>query len=106
MKAAMTPKKSPSKLHSNCQNSGIFSHRDFLNCVDDQPLTLNFNFKLGCGGGGVDVYFQNTLLSFVASVQISTGQLLRIGDWVEMRQQNADGFVIDIALHGAYSKLG
>ncbi len=42
--------------------------------------------------------FQDTLLSLVASVQIS-GDMIRVGDWVEMPQLNADGDVIDIALH-------
>ena len=43
--------------------------------------------------------FQDTLLSLVASVQISNDGRVRIGDWIEMPAQNADGDVIDIALH-------
>ncbi len=43
--------------------------------------------------------FQDTLLSLVASVQISNDGRVRIGDWIEMPDQNADGDVIDIALH-------
>ena len=43
--------------------------------------------------------FQDTILSLVASVQISSNDVLRVGDWVEMPQLNADGDVIDIALH-------
>ncbi len=43
--------------------------------------------------------FRDTILSFVASVQISSNNLVRIGDWIEMPQYNADGDVIDIALH-------
>ncbi len=43
--------------------------------------------------------FKDTLLSMVASAQIGSNDMLRIGDWVEMPQANADGFVIDIALH-------
>jgi len=43
--------------------------------------------------------FQDTILSLVASVQISNDGRARIGDWIEMPEQNADGFVIDIALH-------
>jgi miniconductance mechanosensitive channel len=35
----------------------------------------------------------------VASVQISSNDIVRVGDWVEMPQLNADGDVIDIALH-------
>ena len=43
--------------------------------------------------------FQDTLLSLVASVQISNDGRVRLGDWIEMPSQNADGEVIDIALH-------
>lgn len=43
--------------------------------------------------------FQDTILSLVASVQISGDGRVRIGDWIEMPGQNADGDVIDIALH-------
>src|SRR5690606_23064278 len=43
--------------------------------------------------------FQDTLLSLSASMQISSGDLVRIGDWIEMPQLNADGDVIDVALH-------
>ena len=43
--------------------------------------------------------FQDTLLSLVASVQISNDGRVRMGDWIEMPSQNADGEVIDIALH-------
>ena len=42
---------------------------------------------------------QDTILSLVASVQISGDGRIRMGDWIEMPSQNADGDVIDIALH-------
>ena len=43
--------------------------------------------------------FQNTILSLVASVQISSYDMVRIGDWIEMPSLNADGTVIDMSLH-------
>jgi miniconductance mechanosensitive channel len=43
--------------------------------------------------------FQDTILSVVASVQISSDGRVRMGDWIEMPGQNADGDVVDIALH-------
>jgi miniconductance mechanosensitive channel len=39
------------------------------------------------------------LLSLVASLQITSDNLIHIGDWVEMPQFGADGDVIDVALH-------
>lgn len=43
--------------------------------------------------------FKDTLLSLVASTQMSTNDMLRIGDWIQMPQADADGYVIDMALH-------
>ena len=43
--------------------------------------------------------FRDTILSLVASLQIMSNDMVRIGDWVEMPQANADGDVIDVALH-------
>ncbi len=43
--------------------------------------------------------FRDTLLSLVASFQITSNQMLQIGDWIEMPQFGADGDVIDVALH-------
>src|SRR5690606_22865959 len=42
---------------------------------------------------------KDTILSLVASVQLTSNDMLRVGDWIEMPQLNADGDVIDIALH-------
>ena len=43
--------------------------------------------------------FRETLLSFIAGLQISGNQLVRVGDWIEMPTFGADGDVIDIGLH-------
>ncbi|MCY4574507.1 MAG: mechanosensitive ion channel [Gemmatimonadetes bacterium] len=43
--------------------------------------------------------FRDTILSLVASVQIASNDMIRIGDWVSVPQANTDGDVIDIALH-------
>lgn len=45
------------------------------------------------------VIFKDTLLGLVASVQISTNDLVKIGDWIEMLKYGADGDVIDISLN-------
>lgn len=42
--------------------------------------------------------FRDSILGFVAGIQLSTGQLLSIGDWLEMPKYNADGEVVDISL--------
>ena len=43
--------------------------------------------------------FKDTILGLVASVQISTNDMIRVGDWVEMPKYNADGDVIAINLN-------
>jgi len=43
--------------------------------------------------------FRDTILSFVAGIQITGYDLIHRGDWIEVPQYGADGDVIDIALH-------
>lgn len=43
--------------------------------------------------------FKDTILSFVASIQIMSNDLIRVGDWLEIPKYNADGSVIEVALH-------
>ena len=43
--------------------------------------------------------FQDTILSLVASLQITSNDLMRVGDWVTVPAFDADGDVIDVALH-------
>lgn len=65
--------------------------------IDRSPLILLSG--LGAMAAVLLLIFQHTLLSVVASVQISSNDILRVGDWVEIPELNADGDVIDIALH-------
>jgi len=43
--------------------------------------------------------FKDTILSLVAGIEITSYDLLHVGDWIEMPEFGADGDVIDIALH-------
>ncbi|MBW1786544.1 MAG: mechanosensitive ion channel [Deltaproteobacteria bacterium] len=43
--------------------------------------------------------FRDTILSFVASIQITSYDLMRVGDWIEVPKYGADGDVLDISLH-------
>ena len=47
----------------------------------------------------VILVFRDTILSLVASIQIATNKLVKVGDWIEVPAFGADGDVIDIALH-------
>jgi miniconductance mechanosensitive channel len=43
--------------------------------------------------------FQSTILSVVASVQLTGNDMIRIGDWIEVPGTRVDGEIVDIALH-------
>lgn len=43
--------------------------------------------------------FKDTILSFIASIQLAFNDMVRVGDWIEMPKYGADGDVIDMALH-------
>ena len=43
--------------------------------------------------------FKDTVLSLVASIQLTGNKMIRVGDWISMPQLGADGDVIDVALH-------
>jgi miniconductance mechanosensitive channel len=65
--------------------------------VDRSPLILLSG--LGAMSAVLMLVFKDTILSFTAGVQLSSNDLLRVGDWIEMPQVGADGDVIDIALN-------
>ncbi len=65
--------------------------------ADRSPVV--FLSGLGALTAVLMLVFRDTILSLVASVQIMSNDMIRLGDWVEMPQANTDGDVIDIALH-------
>lgn len=54
---------------------------------------------LGAASAVLLLVFRDTLLSLVAGIQLTGNDLIRVGDWIEMPQFNADGDVVDIALN-------
>ena len=65
--------------------------------IDRSPLLLLSG--LGAMSAVILLVYKDTLLSFVASVQLTSNDMLRVGDWIEMPQVGADGDVVDITLH-------
>ena len=53
---------------------------------------------LGALSAVIMLVFKDTILGFVASIQISANDLVRIGDWITMESHGADGDVIEINL--------
>ena len=65
--------------------------------LDRSPLIVLSG--LGAMSAVLMLVFKDTILSFTAGVQLSSNDMLRLGDWIEMPQVGADGDVIDIALN-------
>ena len=55
--------------------------------------------SLGAVAAVLMLVFQHTLLSLVANIQVSSNDVLQLGDWIEMPDNGISGEVIDIALH-------
>lgn len=64
--------------------------------LDQNPLAILAG--LGALTAVLLLVFKDSLLGFVASLQVNTNNLVQIGDWIEFPGQNIDGEVIDIAL--------
>ena len=65
--------------------------------IDRSPLIVLSG--MGAMSAVLMLVFKDTILSFTAGVQITSNDLVRLGDWIEMPQAGADGAVIDIALN-------
>ena len=55
--------------------------------------------SLGAVAAVLMLVFQHTLMSLVANIQVSSNDVLQLGDWIEMPDNGISGEVIDIALH-------
>jgi miniconductance mechanosensitive channel len=65
--------------------------------VDKDPTVLLAG--LGAMAAVLILIFKDTILGFVASIQISVNDMVKIGDWIELPKHNANGHVIDITLN-------
>ena len=59
---------------------------------------LKFAFTLGTASAVILLIFKDTILGFVASIQVSINDMVRIGDWITFEKYGADGDVIEINL--------
>lgn len=65
--------------------------------LDRSPLLLLSGF--GAMTAILLLVFKDTILSLVASVQLTAQDMVRVGDWIEMPKFGADGDVVDVQLH-------
>lgn len=65
--------------------------------VTGKPL-IKFLVGLGTISAVLLLVFKDTILGFVASIQVAANDIVRIGDWITMEKYGADGDVIEINL--------
>jgi len=66
------------------------------NWIDESPLVLLSG--IGAFAAVLSIIFKDTLLGFVAGVQLATNDMVHIGDWIEMPKYSVDGMITDISL--------
>jgi len=57
-----------------------------------------FLTALGTASAVIILVFKDTIMGFVASIQVSINDMVRIGDWISFDKYGADGDVIEINL--------
>ena len=73
---------------------GVFSAIAILTGI----AFINFITGLGAASAVVILIFKDTILGFVASIQVSINDMVHIGDWITFEKYGADGDVIEINL--------
>ncbi|USD37571.1 mechanosensitive ion channel family protein [Ferrimonas sp. SCSIO 43195] len=64
--------------------------------LDKSPLYLLSG--LGVATGLVMLVFRDTILGFVAGIQLAANRMVSPGDWIEMSKYGADGEVVEVTL--------
>jgi len=67
------------------------------NLMGESPLILLSG--IGALSAVLLLVFRDSLLGLVAGIQLSTNDMVRVGDWIEMPKYDADGDIIDISLN-------
>ena len=67
------------------------------NLIGQSPLILLSG--IGALSAVIMLIFKDSILGLVAGVQLSTNDMVRVGDWIEMPKYGTDGDVIDISLN-------
>ncbi|MCO6499882.1 MAG: mechanosensitive ion channel [Vicingus serpentipes] len=68
-----------------------------LALITDTPIWKFFT-ALGATSAVLILIFKDTIMGFVASIQVSVNDMVRIGDWITFEKFGADGDVIEINL--------
>jgi miniconductance mechanosensitive channel len=67
------------------------------NLMGERPIALLSG--IGALTAVISLVFKDSILGFVAGIQFTSNNMLRIGDWIEMPKYGADGEVIEVTLN-------
>ncbi|MCD1261711.1 mechanosensitive ion channel family protein [Paenibacillus athensensis] len=67
------------------------------NLIGESPLILLSG--IGALSAVMMLVFKDSILGLVAGVQLTSNDMVRVGDWIEMPKYGADGEIIDISLN-------
>ncbi|WP_165155038.1 mechanosensitive ion channel family protein [Parabacteroides sp. ZJ-118] len=65
--------------------------------INKSPVSLLAG--LGASAAILMLVFKDTILGFVAGIQLSANDMLRAGDWITMSKHGADGTVVEVTLN-------
>ncbi|UNM06220.1 MAG: mechanosensitive ion channel [Holosporaceae bacterium] len=65
--------------------------------MDKSPIT--FLTGLAAGIGIISVIFKDAILSFIASFQLVTSRMMKVGDWIEIPGKDISGNIIEMSLN-------
>ena len=77
----------------------IFITTMFVVSVLTGSSPWSFLVSLGAASAILMLVFKDTILGFVASIQVSANDSVRVGDWIEMPKYGVDGDVLQINLN-------
>lgn len=67
----------------------IFANRNFIDILKGLGTMITVFL----------IVYKDTIMGFVAGIQLSANKMLKVGDWVSLPKDNADGTVTDISLN-------
>lgn len=76
---------------------GIIMGVLILSIIADKSIMYFFG-AFGAISAVLLLVFKDTILGFIASIQLAANDMIRVGDWVQMDKYGADGDVIEINL--------
>ncbi len=64
--------------------------------IGKSPQTLLAG--IGAAGAIIMLVFKDSILSFVANIQMSSANILKVGDWIEIPSEGISGTVLEVSL--------